>query len=651
MDNAVAFDGDDFDDYCRSKTGRTLRYVEFTLPDREEGSLQYDYRSSAHAGTPVSAGTSYYLSQNPRISRVSFVPADGFTGRVAIPFTGWDNQGGRFAGTVEVNVRISGGKGDVYYVCKAGKSVKLDNDDFNDLSEDITGERLNYIVFTGLPASGDGTLYHSRTSSSSGTRVARDTRYYNSRAPRIENLSFWAADNFSSDIEIPFTGYDLNGDSFTGTMVISARSGGGSSSSRSDIVYSTDYQEPVDFAARDFDELCYEETDEDLNYVRFDLPSSREGTLYYDYRASASSNAKVKESTNYYRSGSNGISRITFVPADGFSGYVDIDFTGYAKDGSRFTGTVEIRVDEDDRVTQGGRVVYTTRQAPVRLRASDFQGVIARGTLRSLRFGYLPPESAGRLYFRYNGPTDYAWQASASTEYLASGSPAISDLTFVPKAGYVGLVTVPYTATTTGGIQVTGDLLIYVEQGGGSLYFTDMGGYSGEAQTAVDYLKEQGVVSGITATTYGPQQSIRRGDFALMLTRAFRLTSSGGSGQRFSDVPADAYYADAVQTLRALGIVTGMGGNQYQPSGVLSRQDAMLMVQRAMRLAGWSASDGPVGALSAYSDGTAVSSYAQGAMAYMVQQGLLPISNGRLSPKGDLTRVDMAVLLHRAMTM
>ena len=645
----VGFDGGDFDDYCDAQTGRVLRYVQFTLPSAGQGTLYYDYRSSTQPGSAVQAGVNYYMSQNPRISRVTFVPASEFTGRVQIPFTGWDDRGNRFSGTAEVNVRTGGGSsGDVYYTCAAGRSVKLDNEDFNDLSLDLTGQRLNYITFNSLPSTNDGTLYHSRTSTSGGTRVTTRAQYYNGRSPRIDNLSFWASSRFDGSVEVPFTAYTLDNDTFSGTMVIESRGGSTGGGSRPDIVYDTDYREAVTFTARDFDDLCAYETGDDLNYVRFTQPSSGVGTLYYNYRSSSSTGSKVNSSTSYYYSGSgNTISKVSFVPANNFYGVAEIDFTGYAKDGTRFNGTVEVNVGE---AAPEARVVYTTRQTPVNLQASAFENANSRVRLRSVRFAYMPPASAGRLYFQYTSPTVYGWQATANTEYMISGSPALSSLTFVPKAGYTGTVTIPYTATGTSGSQYNGELIIQVE-GGYSAYFSDMGGYSSEAQAAVDYLKDQGVVSGITATTYGPEMSIRRGDFALMLVRAFKLTAGGGTGQRFGDVPATAYYAEAVQTLRALGIVSGTGGNLYQPTSTLSRQDAMLMVQRAMRIAGYSVSDGPAYALSSYGDSGSVSGYAQGALAYMVQQGLLPTAGNRLAPRDALTRVDMAVLLHRTMTM
>ena len=74
------------------------------------------------------------------------------------------------------------------------------------------------------------------------------------------------------------------------------------------------------------------------------------------------------------------------------------------------------------------------------------------------------------------------------------------------------------------------------------------------------------------------------------------------------------------------------------------------MVQRAMRASGWNAGDGYAGVLSSYSDAGSVSSYAQGAMANAIQVGWLPTYSGRLDPKGALTRVDMAEMIHRVLT-
>ena len=224
----------------------------------------------------------------------------------------------------------------------------------------------------------------------------------------------------------------------------------------------------------------------------------------------------------------------------------------------------------------------------------------------------------------------------------------MSNLTFVPKAGYAGVVDIPYTASTYSGT-FNGTIRITVSVSYSSRNFDDMGDYSTETKAAVDYLSGIGVVNGTGPRTYTPGASIRRGDFCLMLSRAFQF-NVGGAASGFRDVPTDSYYARAINEMYALGIVNGVGGGRFLPNDPLSRQDAALIIQRTLEKAGISTPDGAASVLSSYSDYSRVSGYARGAVAGLVQLGLLPTSGGKLSPTENLTRADMAVLLHRAMT-
>ena len=176
-----------------------------------------------------------------------------------------------------------------------------------------------------------------------------------------------------------------------------------------------------------------------------------------------------------------------------------------------------------------------------------------------------------------------------------------------------------------------------------------MGGYSDAQRAAVDFLYDHNITRGLATGQYGPENSIRRGDFAQMLYQAFELNPSGSSGA-FRDVPGGAYYAQAVNTLYDRGIISGIGGGLYAPDSTLTRQDAICMVQRAMRAMGWNASDGYSSTLSGYGDGGSVSGYAQGAMSFAVQRGYLPSAGGRLNPSQALTRVDLAEIILRVLT-
>lgn len=111
------------------------------------------------------------------------------------------------------------------------------------------------------------------------------------------------------------------------------------------IRYQTKHGKPAAFADGDFDDLSELLTGEHLNYVRFQLPDSGEGTLYYDYDDGKYA-SKVSASRNYYRSSSAYLDRVSFVPDENFYGTVKIGFTGWNTKGERFEGTIEITVEE-----------------------------------------------------------------------------------------------------------------------------------------------------------------------------------------------------------------------------------------------------------------------------------------------------------------
>ena len=638
----ITFSTGSFESFCFAATGARMGYVSFTPPSTTQGSLYSYWRGGDNRGTLVTAEDRYYPTGAPRVEQVTFVAAEGFHGTVRVPFRGVDVNGKEFSGTAELNFQSSGA-GDVSYSCVPGGYVKLVTTDFNSLSMDLTGQRLHYVVFNALPDLNQGTLYHNRTSAGSiGTRVTTATKYFNSATPYLTNLSFWAKETFRGSVEVPFTGCAVSGETFSGVMVIDSTSGGGSR-----VSYATSGRQTVTFDSGDFDAACQAAVGSSLNYLRFTLPSSGQGILYLGYREGEPTRA-VSGSDSLYRGGEMSVSNVTFMPAVGFSGVASIPFTAWTIGGSQVSGTVEVTVRAGTGTLT--TVQYATYGAPVTLRAYDFQAAGAGNQPVSLRFTGLPEESQGRLYYQYVSPIQYSWKADVTTDYSLGGDPSVSNLTFLPKAGYTGVVNIPYTATNADGSDYSGTLRITVERAGTSANFRDLAGSGAQTISAADFLHDLGVVNGMSPGQYGPGLSIRRGDFCLMLCRAFRFETGGGTGRFFTDVPAGAYYAEAVNTLSALGIVNGTGNNRFLPSASISRQDAALMVQRTLAAADMDPGSGSAKDLNAYADGSQVSSYAQGAVAGLLQLGLLPVSGNQLSPRADLTRGDMAVLLHRAMT-
>jgi hypothetical protein len=218
-------------------------------------------------------------------------------------------------------------------------------------------------------------------------------------------------------------------------------------------------------------------------------------------------------------------------------------------------------------------------------------------------------------------------------------------LAFIPKAGYSGTVSIGYAGVDTYGESYTGTISIVVVPTSSSR-FSDMDSYSW-AVPAVEYLASGNIVSGTGGTLFSPAQAIRRCDFVVMLVQAFGFTSTGTGS--FPDVSSGTYYAQAVATAKSLGIVDGENGLFY-PSRQLTRQEAMVMLYRAMSVSGQTVSVATDN-LSSFIDGSSVSTYARQAVSTMVQMGIIQGDQYKqLKPFSSITRAEAAVMLYRILT-
>ena len=220
--------------------------------------------------------------------------------------------------------------------------------------------------------------------------------------------------------------------------------------------------------------------------------------------------------------------------------------------------------------------------------------------------------------------------------------------------GSIGTVTKDglFTATGTPGTKgkllvnaagITSEIEIEIEK-----EFTDIIGHW--AESYVKALYKDGIVSGITETQFGPDLSMKRCDFVLMLYRAAGSPSvSEGAG--FADVPDSAYYASAVAWAYANGITEGKGEGLFAPQDTLTRQEGFTFLYRALKTLGVSYTDADASLLSRFPDAASVASWAQTPTATLISLGIVDGSDSGLAPAGSLTRAQMAKMLQMAREM
>ncbi|MEM1502821.1 S-layer homology domain-containing protein [Domibacillus sp. 8LH] len=99
-------------------------------------------------------------------------------------------------------------------------------------------------------------------------------------------------------------------------------------------------------------------------------------------------------------------------------------------------------------------------------------------------------------------------------------------------------------------------------------------------QGAVNALKAAGLVNGKTSTSFGSDHMMTRGEMALILANAYEL--KGTAVLKFTDVPAR--YTNAVEALVAAGITTGKSATRYGTDLPITRGEFAIFLYRAEML-------------------------------------------------------------------
>ena len=97
---------------------------------------------------------------------------------------------------------------------------------------------------------------------------------------------------------------------------------------------------------------------------------------------------------------------------------------------------------------------------------------------------------------------------------------------------------------------------------------------------AVQTCAEQGLFQGTSPTTFSPELSMTRGMFVTVLGRMENIDPTQADASGFMDVPEDAYYAGYVGWAARSGIVAGVSDSVFEPERGISRQEICTIVHR-----------------------------------------------------------------------
>ena len=162
------------------------------------------------------------------------------------------------------------------------------------------------------------------------------------------------------------------------------------------------------------------------------------------------------------------------------------------------------------------------------------------------------------------------------------------------------------------------------------------------AQSAMDKLVNWGVVHGYPDGSLRPERTLTRAEFVAMVNRAYGYNDAGE--MPFTDVPSTAWYHDDIATAYNAKYFSGVSPRRAGPDLALTREQAMVLLARNMRL------DPIPGEVVEFNDGREFSNWSRGYARAAAQIGMINgYGDGNYRPHNNITRGDMASMLQRAL--
>lgn len=163
---------------------------------------------------------------------------------------------------------------------------------------------------------------------------------------------------------------------------------------------------------------------------------------------------------------------------------------------------------------------------------------------------------------------------------------------------------------------------------------------------SVDYVFTHKMMNGVSSRAFAPNANLTRGMLVQIL---YNLEGKPkGTAANFSDVQADAWYAEAVGWAASNKVVTGYADGTFRPNAAVTREQAAAILYRYAQSKGIDVSVGENTNILSYVDVQQASEYAIPALQWAVGAGVLNGKNGgRLAPTGTATRAEIAAIMQR----
>lgn len=180
--------------------------------------------------------------------------------------------------------------------------------------------------------------------------------------------------------------------------------------------------------------------------------------------------------------------------------------------------------------------------------------------------------------------------------------------------------------------------------------FEDISGH--QSKKEIEALACRNIINGKGENLFEPDSTMTRAEFATIVVKSLGMELSPES--KFSDVTPNDWHYLYVSTASLRGIVNGISDWEFNPNGVITKEEAAVMVSRAAKLCEMKIEYDDFSVrniLAPFADYVSSSHWARSSLAFCYDKGILDDTHINIDPKKYVTRAEIAVMLYNLLDL
>jgi len=164
-------------------------------------------------------------------------------------------------------------------------------------------------------------------------------------------------------------------------------------------------------------------------------------------------------------------------------------------------------------------------------------------------------------------------------------------------------------------------------------------------QNSVSFIAARGITKGTGEGCFRPEDNLTRGEFLVLLMRAYDIAPEESATENFEDA-GNTFYTGYLSAAKQLGISAGVGENLFAPGKDITRQEMFKLLYHTLKVIGQLPEGNAGKEITDFTDAEDIDAWARDAISVLIETGAIQGTNSTLDPARAATRAEMSQILY-----